>query len=301
MLRQQIDRSITGVGGAWIKGDPITRIGDSRWLDYKAGVDVSFENNSTQSGANYAMIGVRQQHGDVGAPYRLKFWFDGGWQLLVDNRAVAGGNVVSGEGGVTIPGFDTAHNAWHNLSVQVAGNKVTAYLDGAVLASHTDTNRKLSGRVELGSGFYHTRFDNLKVERVEGNVGYYTELLDNLEMHDLSEAPATKLRYGGAWAHESGKSMFNIQRSLSTSQSAGATLTYAFTGTGLDVLGPNDGSAVLEVTVDGKVVDPSATTWAAAEFYQTFTLRGLTNGAHTVQVKVLEGVLVVDAVAVVPA
>ncbi|MEU4449419.1 RICIN domain-containing protein [Actinosynnema sp. NPDC050801] len=300
VLRQQLDRSVMGLGGAWNGGDPITRIGDSRWLNYKASADVSFENDDTQAGANYAAIGVRQQHGDVGAPYRLKFWFDGGWQLLVDNNAVASGNVVDGTGGVTIPGFDTAHHAWHNIALQATGNKVTAYLDGVALATHTDAKPRLSGRVELASGYYHTRFDNLKVERVNGTIGYYTELLDNLEMHDLAAVPAPKLRYGGAWAHESGKSMFNIQRTLSTSQAAGATLTYAFTGTGLDVLGPNNGSAVLEVTVDGKVVDPSAPTSAAAEFYQTFALRGLANGPHSVQVKVLSGTLVVDAVAVVP-
>ena len=40
---------------------------------------------------------------------------------------------------------------------------------------------------------------------------------------------------------------------------------------------------------------------ASKEFYQTFTLRGLTNGAHTVQVKVLSGTLVVDAIGVVAA
>ena len=39
---------------------------------------------------------------------------------------------------------------------------------------------------------------------------------------------------------------------------------------------------------------------ASAELYQTFTLRGLGAGSHTVQVKVVSGTLVVDAVGVVP-
>jgi hypothetical protein len=58
---------------------------------------------------------------------------------------------------------------------------------------------------------------------------------------------------------------------------------------------------MLEVTVDGQVVDASASTMASEEFYQTFTLRGLSDAAHTVQVRVLSGTLVVDAVAVVAA
>ena len=94
--------------------------------------------------------------------------------------------------------------------------------------------------------------------------------------------------------------MYNYQRSLSTG-GTGATLKYSFSGTGIDILGANNGSAKLEVTVDGRVTSASANTSASKEFYQTFSLRSLSNGVHTVQVKVLSGTLVVDAVAVVAA
>jgi len=306
VLRQQVDQSVVALGGTWNDGSPITGIGDSRWLNYKASVDVSFENDSTHNGDNCAGIGARQQGGDSshyrnGTPYLLVFSFDGSWDLLVDGSAVASGNVVSGSGGVTIAGFDAAHDAWHNLALEVVDRSVTAYLDGVTLTTFTDSSPRLSGRVDLASGYYYTRFDNLKVETVDGYSPYYSELLDNLEMHDLGAVPAAKLIYGGSWAHENGQSMYNYQRSLSTSRGAGATLEYSFTGTGLDILGPNDGSATLEVTVDGQVVEASASTMAATEFYQTYTLRGLSDTAHTVQFTVLGGTLVVDAVAVVSA
>jgi len=304
VLRQQVDQPSMGLGGTWNSGNPITGVGDNRWLDYKASVDVSFENNSTQSGNNYAAIGARQQGGASshtlsGTPYFLKYTFDGGWQLLVDGTAVASGNVVSGTGGVTISGFKAAYDQTHNLAIQVVENKVTAFLDGVTLATYTDAKRRLSGRVDLASGYYFTRFDNLKVEEVTGSPPYYTELLDDLEMTDLAPVPVAKLVYGGSWAHENGKGMYDYQRSLSTSKGAGATLKLTFTGSGLDVLGPNDGTAKLEVTVDGQVVDPAAATAASPELYQTFTLRGLTTGPHTVQLKVSSGTLVVDAVGVV--
>ena len=91
VLRQQLDRDIMGLGGAWNPGEPVTAIGDFRWLNYKASVDVSFETNDTQNGANYAAIGARYQGGPSshhigGTPYVLKFWFDGGWQLLAHNQ-----------------------------------------------------------------------------------------------------------------------------------------------------------------------------------------------------------------------
>ncbi|WP_240639026.1 RICIN domain-containing protein [Micromonospora ureilytica] len=296
VLRQQLDGPSQGLGAAWNGGDAVTRIGDSRWLNYKASVDVSFENSSTQNGANHARLGIREQHGDNGAPYSVRFTFDGGWQLLVNNSAVASGNVVSGAGGVRIGGFNTAHNAWHNIALRGVGSTVTAYLDGVTLATYTDPNPKLSGRITLGSGYYFTRFDNLRVETVDGSPPYYSEVLDNLEMSDLANPPARKLVYGGSWAHENGKGMYNVQRSLSTSQGSGSTLTYTFAGTGLDIIGPNSGSAVLQVTVDGTVVNSAASTLASPEFYQTYALRNLDAGTHTVEIMVRSGSLVVDAV-----
>ncbi|HEX3027966.1 MAG TPA: sugar-binding protein, partial [Clostridia bacterium] len=231
VLRQQLDQSVMGLGGTWNSGNPITGIGDNRWMNYKASVDVSFENNSTQSGNNYAAIGARQQGGGNshymnGTPYFLKFWFDGGWSFWVDGTSVASGNVASGSGGVKINGFNTAYNAWHNIAIQVVDNKVTAYLDGVTLTAYTDSKPRLSGRVDLASGYYYTRFDNLKVETVDGYVPYYSELIDNMEMNDLAATPAAKLVYSGPWAHENGKGMYNYQRSLSTSKGAGAAIQY---------------------------------------------------------------------------
>lgn len=304
VLRQQLDREIMGLGGTWNGGDPVTAIGDFRWTNYKASVDVSFETNDTFGGSNYAAIGARYQgggssHNIGGTPYVLKFWFDGGWQLLANNSAVASGNVASGTGGVAIDGFDTSHDAWHNIAIQVAGDEITAYLDDELLASYTDPSPKLSGRVDLASGYYHVRFDNLLVEKVDGYTPYYTELLDDFEMHDLEAAPAVKLVYNDQWAHRNGQGMFHYQRTLTTSQGPGATLEYTFTGTGLDILGPNNGTAVLEATVDGRKAVMSGSTLASKELYQAYALRGLKHGQHTVQIKVLSGTLVVDAVGIV--
>jgi hypothetical protein len=208
---------------------------------------------------------------------------------------------VSGTGGATIAGFKATYDTWHNLALTVVDSKVTAYLDGTTLTTYTDTNPRLSGRVDLASGYYYTRFDNLKIETVDGSAPYYSEFLDDQETTDLASPPSAKLTYGGAWSHANGQDMYDYQRTLSKTSTAGATLKYTLTGTGRDIVGPNDGSATVEVTVDGQVTTASAATMVSKEMYQTLTIRGLSNGAHTVQVKLLSGTLVVDAVAVVSA
>ncbi|WP_051807633.1 hypothetical protein [Actinoplanes subtropicus] len=290
VLRQQIDRTATGVGRAWNNADPITGVGDLRWTDYQARVDVRFDR--APAADNYAAIGARStgggnSHSLSGTPYALRLGSDGTWQFRRTGSTIAGG---------TLDGFDAAR--WHRLAVRVAGNQVTGFVDGRQVFAWSDDAPFLSGRVDLASGFYYTRFDNLRIERVPGHSPYYAELLDDLEMNDLADPPATKLVYGGAWRHTNGRGMYEYQRSASISQGPGATLTYTFTGTGLDVMGVNDGSARLDVRVDGELTATNQPTRASTNFQQTYELRGLRRGRHTVTLEVVAGTLLVDAVGV---
>jgi hypothetical protein len=117
-------------------------------------------------------------------------------------------------------------------------------------------------------------------------------------MNDLADPPAAKLVYGGGWQHANGRGMFEYLRTASISNAAGATLSYTFTGSGMDITGVNDGSARLTVTVDGTVTATNAATRASTNFQQTFDLRGLAPGRHTVTIAVVSGTLLVDAVGV---
>ena len=290
VLRQQIDRTATGVGGAWNSADPITGVGDLRWTNYQARVDVHFDRGPAAD--NYAAIGARStgggnSHSLSGTPYALRLGSDGTWQFRRTGTTIHSG---------ALNGFDAT--AWHRLAIRVTGDQMTGFVDGSQVFTWTDSAPYLSGRVDLASGFYYTRFDNLKIERVPGYLPYYTEVLDNLEMNDLADPPATKLVYGGAWRHANGGGMYEYQRSSSTSQAPGATLAYTFTGSGLDITGVNDGSARLNVWMDGKLVATNAPTRSSTNFQQTFVLRGLPWGRHTVTVEVIAGTLVVDAVGV---
>ena len=289
-LRQQLDRAATGVGGAWNNADPITGVGDLRWTDYEAGVDVHFDR--APAADNYAAIGARStgggsSHSLAGTPYALRLGSDGTWQFTRLGATISGG---------TVAGFDAA--AWHRLALRVTGTEVTGFINGAEVFTWTDTVPFLSGRVDLASGFHYTRFDNLTIKRVPGHLPYYRELLDNLEMTDLAARPAAKLVYAGTWRHANGRGMFEYQRSASISQAPGATLSYTFTGTGLDITGVNDGTARLTVRVDGMVVATDVATRPSTNFQQTYDLRGLPRGKHTVTLEVTAGTLLVDAVGV---
>jgi len=290
VLRQQVDRAATGVGGAWNSADPITGVGDLRWTNYQAGVDVRFDR--APAADNYAAIGARStgggsSHSLNGTPYALRLGSDGTWQFRRTGTTISSGSIA---------GFDAT--AWHRLAIRVAGDEVTGFVDGAQVFSWTDHAPYLSGRVDLASGFHYTRFDNLTVERVPGYLPYYSKLLDNLEMNDLADPPAAQLVYGGSWRHANGGSMYEYQRSSSTSQAPGATLRYAFTGSGMDLIGVNDGSARLNISVDGELVAMNLPTRSATNFQPTVAVRGLKWGPHTVTIEVIAGTLVVDSVGV---
>src|SRR5690625_2487589 len=118
-------------------------------------------------------------------------------------------------------------------------------------------------------------------------------------MTDLSNPPATKLVYDGDWHHANGAGMYEYRRSTSTNQSAVATVSYTFTGSGLDIIGSGEGDARLDAYVDGEIVEPNARTQRSGQFQQPYTLRGLEFGEHTVTLEVTSGEVTIDAVGVI--
>lgn len=292
VLRQQLDRDATGVGGAWNGGDPITAVGDRRWTNYSASVDVRFERDAASD--NYAAVGARSSGGDnsqsLGSTaYVLRLNSAGTW--LFQRR---GSTIVSG----TVAGTWSA-SAWHKLKIAAAGDRITGWIDGEQVFDWTDADPYRSGWVDLASGFHNTQFDNLRIESVDGYLPYYGEYLDDQEMTDLSAAAGAKLVYDGTWAHANGGGMYQYQRSMSSSSTAGAGVTYTFTGSGIDLLAPGgDAAARIDVSVDGQPLVRNVATQAAGQFQAAYSLRGLPWGQHTVRLSLASGSIALDAVAV---
>lgn len=309
VLRQQLDSEEVGVGGAWNSGDPVTLLGDFRWVNYTASVDVAFERSVEEQ---YAQIGIRQTGSNHrltnSCGYSLKVNETGEWQLYrsAERRSSSKG-VELATGNVSAE--QTKPGTWFNLKLSGERNVIKAYINDVLVASYEDNNPITSGRVALGCSNTYTQFDNLAVTKLKGCTAYYSEYLDNMEMYDLSAAKNTKLVYNDKWTHTcADQGMFVYQRSMSYSNSVGAALTYRFRGTGMEILGSNkaisnEGKAnelanQVTVTVDGKVTKTNDTIWTAENMCTTYRVDGLLYGDHTVTIEVAQGALSVDAVAV---
>ncbi len=293
VLRQQLDQSENGKGNSWNDGDAVALLGDFRWCNYTASVDVLYENNEEKA---YGAVAIRQTGGsqklENSSGYTFCVSADGSWKLYRKGTEVMSGKASNTEK------FQKGVNVWNNLKLQGAGNVIRAYINNHQVAEYTDESPITSGRIGLGSSYTHTEFDNLKVMKLKDFVPYYTELLDNMETYDLTPEKNAKLVYDGKWSHANGKGMYVYQRSLSETSEEGASLTYSFTGTGMEILSGTDKDGTVSVTVDGTVVSEEQELQKADNMNMTCAVTGLEYKKHTVTFTLKKGTFSVDMVGV---
>jgi hypothetical protein len=296
VLRQQVGPGMAA--GAWNGGDPMTTIGDARWANYTVSADVLFE----AAGSQYAVIGAREQGGTANglsvsaAEFRIEP--TGAWSLRRFGALLASGTVANNAD----VAFATGAGVWNTIAVTVAGAVYTASINGVAVTSYIDPTPQATGRIQLGSSFNFVQFDNLLVTPVPGYTPYYTTIIDGMHQTSWDNTAQPVLQYNASWNHVNGQGMFEWQRTASNSTAAGATLTHTFTGTGLDILGTNAGTATLDVIVDGVTIAAAAPTYSAGSERTTFLLRGLRNAAHTVTLRTANASMInIDAVGVVTA
>lgn len=144
-------------------------------MNYKASYDFLLDTHTpeVEGRSNYALIGVRQVKAggaDSHAPYNARVFSDGKYEILKLGKVVSSG---------TIEGFN--NKVWHNLAFEAKENVFTLYLDGEVAAAYTDADSTvMAGRVALGSGYYETLIDNLRVEPIEG-YAYESDKYDSAQ------------------------------------------------------------------------------------------------------------------------
>ncbi|SHN22087.1 immunoglobulin-like domain-containing protein [Gracilibacillus kekensis] len=209
MLQQKINTDIIGADWSVWGGEdgseagvnPNTNIGDFRWVNYKVSYDFLLDTNTNQveDRENYALIGLRQvkaEWSDSQAPYNARVYKDGSYQILKLGNVVEQGEIDN---------FD--NTVWHNLAFEAKENIFTLYVDGEEIASYTDEAKTvMAGRVTLGSGYYETLIDNLRIEPIEG-YPYQSLKFDNAQgqKYDTEEAalsnndPWNPIGYIGDW------------------------------------------------------------------------------------------------------
>jgi len=272
-LKQQLGQSVS----QWNNNTPNCVVGDFRWMNYKASIDVTV-------GEGYAGLNIRQQTGMgfEGSGYNLSITKDGIWTLKKHSTVVASGTAAKNDAGT------------YKLALEGKGAVITAWVDGVLVNSYTDLNPEYFGRVRLGSSWNETTFDNLSVEKVEGYEPYATELIDNA---------SDEVTYDGTWdirVAGNGASSNDWYRSTSTTSTPGSSFQFDMTGAGFALLGGNDGSATLDISVDGKQVATDVITQVSNKHYSTYILDGLKDKKHTVKVTVKSGNFILDAINFLP-
>lgn len=272
-LKQLLTQSV----GQWNKYEPSTVIGDFRWMNYKASVDV------TVTGSSYAGLNIRQQTGMgfEGSGYNLRITREGAWTLKKRGTVVDSGKVEADADGT------------YQLAVEGRGGYITAWVDGVQVAVYNDPEPEYFGRVRLGCGWAETVFDNLKVETLENYEPYATKMIDNA---------SDDVAYMGSWNIIAGAGGSNNDwyRSTSTTSEAGASFRFTMNGGGFALLGENGGTAVLDIEADGQKIAEDVSTQSSQKHCAAYVQYGLEDGSHEITVTVKSGTFVLDAIDFLP-
>lgn len=272
-LTQELSTSVS----QWNGGDPATIVGDFRWMNYMASVDVQIPDAA--SGV-WTGLGVRSQTGMNWNQdgYTLRIYGNGAWEFYRGGSKLGSGSVTASADGS------------YKLQVAANGSTITALIDGNVVYSYEDSNPMDAGRVKLSSSWNKVYFDNLEITTIPGTIPYATSMVDGQD---------DSVSYEGSWdiSQPGGGSADNWYRTLSTSHAAGSSFSFTFAveGTGFAIVGPNDGGADLSIYVDGAQEAIQGTTTASGTRFETYTLTGLDYAKHTVKVVVNSGTLKIDA------
>ncbi len=270
-LKQELANSV----GQWNGGDPSTIVGDFRWMDYVTSVDVEIPNASESV---WARLTVRAQTGMNwnNSGYTLELNGKGSWKLYRIGSVVAEGAVKTNAEGK------------YKLQMAAFGDTVKVMIDNETVARYKDNTPMLSGRVKLSSTWNQIYYDNLLVEAIDGGIPYALGMVDGQD---------DSVSYEGEWKIENpgGGSADDWYRTMSVTSAANATFSFPIKGSGFSILGTNDGTAKLDIYVDGVRVAENAGTHAAPARGEAYSLADLPNGEHVIKVVVKSGKLQIDA------
>lgn len=265
---------------------PNFTIGDDHWENYSVRLGFAFDLTTQQNSTdgNFIALGIREQNdfdGDVmAAPYGLRLTTAGHYEFWDQGRIVQ--QHWQGD-------FDPTTD--HELQITGNANLITVQLDGQEIVRYLATEQPaLSGRVKVGTGYYHTAITNLIVQQVPGQVTMSTTRWDDLD---------PRLTFVGNWQREANRDSKNWERSLSVGQASAQTPTsvqFAFAGTGFVLIGGGNRDALLNIYVDGGPVQILATPLPTAEKQPNLMVPGLPAARHEVTVEVARGTYTLDAV-----
>lgn len=259
----------------WNSGEPSTVVGDFRWMDYAASVDIRIPDGSDST---WARLTVRSQTGmnwnDSG--YTLSINGTGDWELYRIGTKVAGGSA------------DVAEDHIYKVTILASHDVISVAINNKSVTSYRDSVPMRSGRVKLSSTWDQVYFDNLLVNNVAGGVPYALSMMDGQD---------DSVTYEGSWSivNPGGGNADNWYRTVSTTSDKNSSFTFPINGAGFSILGSNNGTAKLDIYVDDNLESENAVTLASPVRGETYSMTGLDPGRHTIKVIVKSGTLNIDA------
>ena len=271
-LKQQLSEEIS----QWQKNEPSAVIGDHRWMNYKAEVQIELPDGG------FAGIAIREQTGlgYKGSGYNLSIDSNGDWVLNKRESYIASGNAGDTDSGR------------HVLALTGMGNKIIAEIDGNVVCEYEDSNAELFGRVRLFSGWNEAYYDNLLVSKLTGDmdistIPYGGALIDNAD---------DAVSYDGNWDINIARGSANDwYRSTSKSSAAGASFSFDINTDAFALIGENS-SAKLDVICDGVTIASDTDIRASKQHGAFYVQEGLGKGEHEVKVVLKSGSVTLDAI-----
>ncbi|MGC0318422.1 RICIN domain-containing protein [Kitasatospora acidiphila] len=218
---------------------PATLLGDPRWNNYQAGTDVNLE----QSGSSAELLG-RIDHVDHDrSAYHLKIDDTGTWTLFTEDRSST--DTVLASGSYSGAGAGT----WHNLTLAMTGDSITASIDHVQVASVMDSSH-LVGQIGLGvGGFQHADFANVAITPLAGPTATTATNVNSGKCLDVTGASTADGAQVLQWTCGSGKA--NQQWLLQpVAGSSAVQVVSVNSGKCLDVTGASidDGAQVVQWT-----------------------------------------------------
>jgi hypothetical protein len=139
--------------------DPWTLAGDIHWTDYRERADfrVPAGGIATLMGRIDSADVFQGQKARYPSGYVLRVEADGHWSLL--STAYKKEDKQLAEGRITL---DTSR--WHSIELNFKGSTIRASIDGKSVANVKDQTHT-HGMIGIGSGWDHTSFDNLAVDK----------------------------------------------------------------------------------------------------------------------------------------
>ncbi len=246
---------------------PTTSLGDDRWYNYSVTADVLLAEGSSDE--HWAGIGVRYC-GRSGWWLRL---YSDRWQLMQHDRPIDSGSVTT--------------SGWTNIKVSAEGNRVSAFVNGkrvtCIDTVELGVALQSAGRAAIYSGLTQSCYRDLKIEPL-GQHPYIARFDDTDEVFS----------YHGEWQHITMGSFNSYRRTLAKA-AEGASVTLSFSGSGALLTGSNTAGTEISISLDGELIEERYTLPETADREGFYSIAGLAEGLHYIDITVLSGALTLDA------